>query len=130
MARQNLNEALSERLVQHVLLGEAIDDADVLVFVADDTMRHIAVNERTCQILGYTREELLALKVTDVAVAEDASDRYRQMVASGEQRGVTTLRKKDGTLIPFRYSARTTRVAGLPYYVAVGVVDRDVARTA
>jgi PAS domain S-box-containing protein len=127
MAKQSVSEALSERLVQHVLLCEAIEEADMLVFVADEAMRYIAVNERTCQLLGYTREELLGLRVTDIAVAEDAQLRYREMVRLGEQRGVTGLRAKDGTILPFRYSARMTRVAGLPYYVAVGTVELDAA---
>ena len=34
----------SDPLIQASLLGEAIDAADVLVFVADETTRYIAVN--------------------------------------------------------------------------------------
>ncbi len=58
----------AEQRIQTGLLGEAVDVGPVLVFVADENMRYIAVNRRACEVLGYEREELLALHVTDVAV--------------------------------------------------------------
>ena len=60
--------------MQQGLLYEAWDQAPALVFVADENMRYIAVNRTACETLGYTRDELLGLSVTDIAVAPDAPE--------------------------------------------------------
>ena len=54
--------SVAEPLVQAGLLGEAIDRAPDAVLVADESMRYLAVNQAACRLLGYTREELLALR--------------------------------------------------------------------
>ena len=56
-----------ETLIQVGLLGEAIDQGPVGVLVADENMRYIAANQFACVLLGYTRAQLLDLRVTDVA---------------------------------------------------------------
>ena len=58
--------------MQQGLLYEAWDQAPALVFVADENMHYIAVNRTACETLGYTRDELVSLSVTDIAVAPDA----------------------------------------------------------
>jgi PAS domain S-box-containing protein len=115
--------SVAHRLVQQSLLHEVWDQAPALVFVADDEMRYAAVNATACEVLGYRRDELLRLKVTDVAVAPEAPGLYVDLLQTGEQRGVTHLRAKDGSLIPFRYAAKEGTVAGLSYYIAVGFVE-------
>ena len=114
-------------LVQRSLLYEVWDQAPALVFVADEEMRYIAVNQTACDVLGYTREELLELRVTDVAVAPDAPELYSDMVDSGEQTGVTLLCARDGKLLPFRYMAKRGTVAGMPYYIAMGFIASALA---
>lgn len=110
-------------LIQPGLLGEAVDTGPALVFVADDEGRYVAVNRRACEVLGYEREELLELGVTDVAVAADAPDLYRALRRRGEAAGTTMLRGKDGSLHPFTYRATETTTAGMPFWVSVGFVD-------
>ena len=61
----------AEVLIQTALLGEAVEGGPALVFVADEQMRYIAVNQFACQALGYTREELLGLNVPEVAEGLD-----------------------------------------------------------
>ena len=113
----------SDPLIQASLLGEAIDAADVLVFVADETTRYMAVNRAACDELGYTREELLALHVTDIADYPEAAGEFDEMVHDGSRRGTSVIRRKDGTTVEFRYRASTTTVAGMTVFVAVGVTD-------
>jgi PAS domain S-box-containing protein len=110
-------------LVQATLLGEAIDDGPMLVFVADEAMRYLAVNRVACEALGYTREELLRLRVPDVAVEPEAPDLYEQMLREAKQHGTTNLRRKDGSLVLFRYWARQTKTAGMTFWVSVGYVE-------
>jgi PAS domain S-box-containing protein len=104
-------------------LLELWDHAPALVFVADRQMRYLAVNATACDTLGYSREELLSLRVTDLAVADDVEHLYGAMLATGEQVGWTPLRAKDGTTFGCHYHARACTIAGVEYYVAVGFVD-------
>ena len=115
--------AAAEPLIQATLLGEAVDTAPVAVFVADDELRYVAVSHFAAEMLGYTREELLALRVTDVARDERAADAYAEVLEGGTAEGKTTLTRKDGTTFEFRYVAAETRVGGIPLFVSVGVAD-------
>lgn len=113
---------VSQPLVQASLVGEAIDQGPVLVFVADEDMNYVAVNQFACDVLGYTREELLSLKVTEVVSHPDAADQYAAFVAAPRGSGRARLRRKDGTELEIDYRAAKTTVATLPLYVSVAVV--------
>jgi len=109
----------SEPLVQSVLLGEAMEHAPVAILVADEEMRYVAANATACELLGYTREELLRLRVTDVAQYPEAEGEFEAMIAAGELVGRTTVRGKDGITRSLRHRSSETKIAGLTYYVAV-----------
>jgi PAS domain S-box-containing protein len=118
-------EDVSFPLVQASLIGEAIDDGPVLVFVADEEMRYVAVNRHASDVLGYTRSELLALRVTDVAPHTGTLERFKSLLADQAIEGKSTLRRKDGTDVSTRFAARQTTVAGLMLYVWVGFVEPE-----
>jgi PAS domain S-box-containing protein len=109
----------SEPLVQSVLLGEAVEHAPVAILVADEEMRYVAANATACELLGYTREELLRLRVTDVAQYPEAEGEFEAMIAVGELVGRTTVRDKNGVTRSLRHRSSETKIAGLTYYVAV-----------
>jgi PAS domain S-box-containing protein len=115
----------AEGLIQTALLGEAVDSGPALVFVADEQMRYVAVNESACQALGYKREELLDLLVTDVAREPEAPTQYDELLVRGFRHGTSVLTRKDGTTATFYYRATKTRVAGLEFFVAVGFLQDD-----
>jgi PAS domain S-box-containing protein len=114
---------LKQEAIQQYLLYDALDRSSALVFVADDEMNYLAVNARACEVLGYTREEMLTLRVTDVAVAVEAPTLYRKMVRERTQQGDVELRTKDGAMLPFIYDASEVSVAGMRYWVSVGFVN-------
>jgi PAS domain S-box-containing protein len=111
---------VAEPLVQIGLLGESIDSAPVAVLVADETGRYVAVNRYACELLGYSREELLQLTIADIGAAADVEGHYRRFVEARFKAGITDVRRKDGTTFPFRYRAGETSIVGLTYYVSVG----------
>jgi PAS domain S-box-containing protein len=82
-------------------------------------MRYVAANTTACELLGYTREELLHLRVTDLAQYPEAEGEFEAMIAAGELVGRTRVRHKDGTMRSFRHRSAETKIAGLAYYVAV-----------
>jgi PAS domain S-box-containing protein len=96
---------LALRAVQQFLLYDAIDDAPALVFVADEDMNYLAVNNRACSVLGYSRQELLSMRVTDVVVTSDAPPLYERMMNERIQEGDVELLTRDGALVPFIYEA-------------------------
>jgi PAS domain S-box-containing protein len=114
---------VAEALVQTGLLGEAIDGAPAAVFVADEHGQYVAVNRFACELLGYTRAELLRLSVRDVVDDPDVEAHYKAFLRAREEKGVAALRRKDGSTFPFRYRAGETTMTGLTYYVSVGFPD-------
>jgi PAS domain S-box-containing protein len=111
---------VAEGLIQTALLGEAVDAGPALVFVADEEMKYLAVSRSACEELGYTREELLNLRVTEVAREPESPSQYDEMLARGARAGIATLTRKDGSTFTFRYRAMKTTVAGLDLFVSIG----------
>jgi PAS domain S-box-containing protein len=112
---------VGQPLVQASLLGEAIDGGPVAVFVADEDMRFLALNDYAAELLGYGRDELLELTVGEVAPGLDAAGRFEELVRTGARlEGETTLRAKDGSDVRFERRAQATSIAGLMVFVWVG----------
>ena len=109
-------------MIQASLLGEAIENAPMAAFVADENGRYVAVNRAACAMLGYEREELLTLSVTDVAQYDEARAEFEEMTQEGSMTGTTVLTRKDGSTVEFTYLAGATVVAGMHVFVSVGAV--------
>jgi PAS domain S-box-containing protein len=107
-------------LIQTALVGEAVDAGPALIFIADETMRYVAVNEFACSALGYTREELLALPVSEVAREPQAPMEFDEMLARGFRHGTALLTRRDGTTVDYLYRAQKTQAAGMTFFVSVG----------
>jgi PAS domain S-box-containing protein len=106
-------------LIQIGLLGEALERAPVGVLVADEEMRYLAANAFVCRLLGYEREELLKLRVTDVSRTPTAPEEYSEMVREGIRCGTIPLTRRDGSTVDVNYRASETKVAGMSLYVSV-----------
>ena len=55
---------VAEPLVQTGLLGEAIDPGPALIFIADEDVQYVAVNQLAARRPRLQRVELLGLRVT------------------------------------------------------------------
>ena len=98
--RKRAEEALraSEQRLQSLFAG--IDDA---IFVHDREGRIIDCNDAACRRLGYSREELLAMRTSDVDAPEFAvgfRERLEQQFRSGRFVGEGVHLTKDGRRIP------------------------------
>lgn len=89
-----------------------------VVLVADADMRYLAASDGACRMLGYSLDELLLLRVTDVVEETDAEQRYRRMIDEGRQEGEITLVRKDGRQVKARYAACEAQAEGITYYVS------------
>lgn len=108
------------------VLGTAIDEAPVCVFVADDEMRYVAVNAYACEVLGYAEEELLSMRVADVATYNEAAREYEQLMDQAYRRGRSRLRCRDGEEVWLNYVAGEANIDGRRLYVSIGHVEFDL----
>ena len=93
---------------------EYISDA---LFIYDINGSYIEVNEYACSSLGYTREELLTLMVSDIDL-----DFTKVDGAAVQQR---TYRHKDGHIIPVEVKITPMPGKGKPLFIAVA---RDISK--
>jgi PAS domain S-box-containing protein len=101
------------------LTEQAIPDA---LFVHDHNGRLIEVNTIACELLGYTRKELLSMYVSDVD--QDFDLRQGQalwlQLNEGERRAVESRhRHKDGRIFPVRINFGLFHYYGERLYIAV-----------
>ena len=102
MRRNPSRELLS---IEHAMDGIHVVDADGNV---------VAVNAAFCDMLGYTREELLAMNVRDWDAQWSGEDMDSKLAEVSRQRQVfeTRHRRKDGRLIDVEVSVSPSTVDG------------------
>jgi PAS domain S-box-containing protein len=112
--RMSASEARDSIL--ETLLLDAIESANIAICVYDEQGRYVTVNECACRILGYPRAELLEHDVGEFT----AGGINRTLLLSPVHReGVRLVRRRDGSTVPCAFVVTPTRVANLPYFVAV-----------
>jgi len=109
------------------LFRTLIDHSNDAVEVIDpETLRFLDVNEKACNDLGYTREELLSLTVDDIDPNADQSCHaavIEKLCSSGFAVKETVHRRKDGSIFPVETSLKLVEL-DRSYIVAV---TRDIS---
>ena len=111
--------SVAEPLIQASLIGEAVDNGPAAIFVVDDEGRFIAVNAFACELLGYTRSELLSLTVLEIAPDPAVAETFAKLQREGALAGTTVLRHKDGGDVTVEWSATRTTAAGMEFFVSL-----------
>ena len=83
-------------------------------------MRYLAVNAYACELLGYSEDELLGMRVSDIATYEEAPREFGELLEAAYRRGLSQLRCKDGEVVMLDYVAGELELDGSPVYVSVG----------
>jgi PAS domain S-box-containing protein len=96
------------------LFRELIDESSDAIEVVDpDTLRFLDVNERACRDLGYTRDELLSLRVHDIDPFLDESSVQKcqeELEDKGFRRFDATHRRKDGSTYPVEVNLKRVQL--------------------
>ena len=73
----------------------------------DADRRYVAVNDSACQLLGYSREEFLQMRIDDLAVPSGAHvpSMYQNYVEAGAMEGIFAVKRKRGDAILIRFNA-------------------------
>lgn len=104
----------------------AVDHAVDGVLWADDSRQFVYANDAACRSLGYSREELLGLRIADIAPHHDP-DRFQRRLDAIKQGGAATYesvhRRKDGTEFPVEISVTYLEHEGKDY--TCGII-RDI----
>jgi PAS domain S-box-containing protein len=110
---------VGDPLIQHALLGEAVDNGPASIFVMGDDRKFVAVNETACRLLGYERAELLGLDPSELAPESDLDARLGELARAGALEGRVMLKAKNGDLIPVRYRASAATAAHMRFWISV-----------
>ena len=112
------------------------NSADMIVLIDRATMRFVDVNATACDLLGYSREEMLKMGPHDLLPVSRAEleRSYDDLIANPSlTSGMNThYRCRDGTLLPFESTRRVLR-SGDTYIIAAisrDIRDRIAAETA
>jgi PAS domain S-box-containing protein len=96
--------------------------SDAVYLVEDGTLRIVEANEATARLFGYSREELLRLKVPDLVPPEfrNRIAAVRQSVKDdpGYRRDRRVYLRKDGTTVATDNAISRVQISGQPYYIA------------
>jgi PAS domain S-box-containing protein len=105
-AEREARERLRESEQQYRML---IDQASDGIFVADVDGVHVDVNAAGCEMLGYTREEILALNLRDLMTEEDLDKAPPRVERLEEGEAILTerrLKRKDGSTLPVEVNVK------------------------
>src|SRR5688500_4145834 len=115
--------AVVDPLIQHALLGEAVDECPAAIFVLGEDRKYVAVNAFACRLLGYERSELLALDPGEVGLEPDFVAHLAETNQDGVTRGQAQLRAKNGDVIDVTYRACETPAARMRFWSSIAFPD-------
>jgi len=104
--RKSESEILRESEKRFRALMEQASDG---IFISDSWGRYTDVNTSGCEMLGYTREEILNMGMNDLLSDEDARNappRLDELLAGKHILSERRLKRKDGTLLSVEVSAK------------------------
>ncbi len=89
-------------------------------WINDMEGRFVDVNEAYCRMTGYSREELLRMRISDVEAVEkpeETARRMRRVLEQGYDRFETRHRRKDGAILDIEASASYSEAGGGQFLV-------------
>lgn len=93
-----ITSALRQSEERYRLLAEQVTDG---IFIADSHGRYVDANQAGCEMLGYNREELLALSIPDVLAPDEIQRlpaQYEHLATGQVTRNEWRYKRKDGSV--------------------------------
>lgn len=105
-ARKHAEEKLKASELEYRSLIEQATDA---IFISDEQGKYTDVNLKACMMLGYSKEELLTMNVSQLLVAEEAQNnppRFNELRTGKTILSTRNLISKNGLIIPVEINAK------------------------
>ncbi len=121
--RRRIESALRESEARYRLLFNSASDS---IFIHDLNGKILEVNQRACERLGYSREELLNMSPADIDAPEyvEEIEKYLEQIGQHDHRLIESVHvRKDGTRFPVELSTRFIYYNDQP---ALFTVARDI----
>jgi PAS domain S-box-containing protein len=121
--RKAAEQAIARNEQRYRTLFETVTDA---IFLLARDERIIEVNDAACRMLGYTRDELLSMRMGDITPEEKrkhVEEVNRMLAEKGHLIFTATNRRKDGTIFPVEVAASLTELDGVSAFMGV---SRDI----
>lgn len=100
------------------------------MLICDSYLRYKDVNPAACQMLGYSKEELLRMNVLQLTRQDRQIEtllRWTDFISTKYQTGVIELFKKDGTKIIVEYQATSEFTSGMHLSSMTDITDKKIA---
>ncbi len=127
--RKRAEDALYEREQKANLILQNANDAIFIHEISEEGPgRILDVNIQACQMLGYTREELLGMKIPDIDVQEQKAripEILKTLFSHGNIVFQTEFIAKDGHRVPIEDSIRLIQLDGKPVVLCI---SRDLSK--
>jgi two-component system, cell cycle sensor histidine kinase and response regulator CckA len=130
--RKQAEESVKQALAWYEAIFEGSRDA---IFISDAESRFIAVNQAACELTGYSKQELLGMRIPDLHEATDlgAYERYHDRIMVGvEIVDEARILRKDGRKVDTEFNNRRIVINEVPFIhsVARDVTERKRAEEA
>jgi two-component system, sensor histidine kinase and response regulator len=112
----DISQSKYSEIEYHLILETALDG----FWINDLQGRFVDVNNSYCQMIGYSREELLSMSIPDIEAIEDPEEtakHIKNLLQVGYDRFETSHRHKDGRLLSIEVSANYLPMAGGKFIV-------------
>lgn len=122
-------EALRDSEKRYRTIVSNVNDA---LIIHDLKGKIVDVNENACNLLGYTREEMIGTKLKAIDSEDSArliKDRVARIMADGSAMFESLEKRKDGTFVPVEVSAKLVSMDGVGLIQAFNrdITDRRTA---
>ena len=130
--RKRTEESLKQALAWYEAIFEGSRDA---IFISDAESRFIAVNQAACELTGYSRKELLGMRIPDLHEPSDleAYEKYHDRIMVGvDIVDEAKVLRRDGSKVDTEFNNRRILINEVPFIhsVARDVTDRKRAEEA
>ncbi len=109
-------------LVQQTLLGDAVNCSPYGVVVSEEDWGTVlAVSDAFCELVGYSRAELLELRAGALSARsrDEVEAVYDELSRLGRVASTARLTRKDGAVVEIGYRAARTRVGGIEFLLTI-----------
>jgi PAS domain S-box-containing protein len=132
-SRDELNTEIAERKRAEEKYGLIIKTALDGFWISDLKGRFLEANESYCNMVGYTREELLTMSIPDIEALEkpeEIAQRIKKIVEQGSDRFETRHIHKDGKILDVEVSINYVMEEGQFFVFIRDITERKRAEEA